>query len=287
MQLAISGGELDDGEPLENLVELALGCGVDGVELWFPKNFSSPIDEMALLLADAGLAVAAISSATELGRESDVTPDLETLSQALMAADALKAPHVNTYFGYRSKRDDQQSSLIYAERLSDLLALSPATAVNVLIENESDGFGNDPLASDPTRRPGGVLALMAAAGEPRFGLTLDPANAYIAGNDPLIFARTTARHTKYVHAKNAVQIAGPDLDTHGWRGFQDQGRHYQTCAFYAGAVPWQPILRDLAYRGYDGWISIEPHCARDIVEGAFSEASTALREIISNFPLRL
>ncbi|MCE8008108.1 sugar phosphate isomerase/epimerase [Aestuariivita sp.] len=286
MRLAISAGELDDGEPLEAIIELAVGCGVSGVELWYPKNFSYSMTRMASLLADAGLEVAAVSSATELGRGSDVTPDAATLKDALLAAKALSAPNVNTYFGYRSKRDDERSSLIYAERLSDLLASSPVTSVNVLIENESDGFGNDPSASDPTRRPGGVAALMAAAAEPRFGLTLDPTNAYIAGNDPLIFARTTARHTKYVHAKNALQIAGPDIDTQGWRSFQDQGRHYQTCPFDAGAVPWRPILRDLANRGYDGWVTIEPHCARNSVESAFCEASAALRDIISSLPPR-
>jgi sugar phosphate isomerase/epimerase len=281
MRLAISGGELTEGESIMELIDLACSCAVEGVELWYPKNFTESVDLIRTRLADAGLSVAAIASGTELGRENDISSDIKILGEALEAAEALGAPYASTYFGYRSVRDDDLAASSYAAQLRALLASSPTTQTGVLIENESDGFGNDPAGSDPSRRPSGVAALMVAMADHRFGLTLDPTNAFIAGNDPEVFVRETASHARYLHAKNARMIVDLGEATPGWRVFKDHGQYYQTCPFSLGAVEWNQTLQILANHHFSGWITIEPHCDRRLLNSACADTAASLKDIIS------
>ena len=63
--LAVSGGELEEGEPIAALIELARVARADAVELWYPKNFAlDDVHGVAGALARAGLTAACVSTPT-------------------------------------------------------------------------------------------------------------------------------------------------------------------------------------------------------------------------------
>jgi sugar phosphate isomerase/epimerase len=277
MDFVLSGTELKDGEPVDELLRVARELEVRFVELWYPKNFAGDGPEgVARKLRAAGVRVASIASGTEMAREGDVSTDQRLLCEAIEVAARLEARFANTYFGYLAEQDDARAIRRYVEHVAPCLERARRLDITLTLENEFDAFGHDPAASDPTRRGHAAVALIEAVDSPHFKLTFDPCNAYFAGAEPFpAFHHRIRRHFAYLHVKDGHLLDGePDPR---WVTFTDSGRRYTTCDLGEGALNWPGLLAQLRADGYDGFVALEPHCAPGHREHAWRRAVAQLR----------
>jgi sugar phosphate isomerase/epimerase len=276
VELVLSATELDADEGVGPLVEAARRTGVDWVELWHPASFQAQgVPATLARLRAAGLRVACVSSGTELGREGDVSDDRRVLLEALSLAHDTGAPLVNTYFGYRARRDDAEAVEAYRDALAPCLREAERLGVAICLENEFDGFGHDSAGSDPTRRPEAFRTLLEAVDSPRFRVTFDPTNAYFAGVEPFPHAYDVLRPwIGYVHLKDGRRLPDTGADPR-WKRFHDEGRAYVTAALGEGAVDWAGLLRRLRRDGYGGFLTLEPHAVREHRDAAWDQAAAA------------
>jgi sugar phosphate isomerase/epimerase len=275
MRLVLSGTEIPPGDGAAPLAAAAADLGVGWVEFWYPRN-SSRLGLAASLacLAEAGIRVACVGTATELGTQRDAPAAQETLIDAVRIAADIGAGLVNTYFGWPPVLDDARSAQTYLRNLRPCLRAAEQAGVVLVLENEFDGFGRDQLGADLTRRPDSLAALMAAVDSPHFRLTFDPCNAYFAGLDPAAMYDVVAPYVGYVHLKD-----GDDRPpAPGWRRFTDHGRSYATCPLGQGQVGWPGLLARLRRDGYQGFLSSEPHCEQANLGPAWRQAASYVRE---------
>jgi len=87
--------------------------------------------------------------------------------------------------------------------------------------------------------------VLAAAGHPNLSLVWDPANAFVAGEEPFPegFDQLPFGKVAHVHAKDCWMKGGKP----------------QWVPLGTGAVDWKGQLIALVERGYGGWISLETH----------------------------
>lgn len=278
MDIAFSGTELKEGESIAPLVEAARRHGAGWLELWYPENFAAEgVDTTLERLASASLQVATVATGTKLGSPGDPSSHQRTLIEALELADRIGCGLVATYFGHRSKRDDEAAINAYVENVAPCVERAEALGVTLSLENEFDGFGNDPAGSDPTRRPEAAAWLLERVGSPRFRMTFDPCNAYFAGAEPFPrFYEAVRPHITYVHVKDGsllVEAADP-----GWTEFADSDRRYVTRPLGEGALNWPGLLKRLTRDGYDGFLTLEPHARTDHRDAAWDQAAQTLKQ---------
>jgi L-ribulose-5-phosphate 3-epimerase len=104
------------------------------------------------------------------------------------------------------------------------------------------GLENEHACNIATGRE--AAALLAAVDHPNLKLVWDPANAFVAGEEPVSgYSRLPAARIAHVHAKDCTvsshKAAWLELGT--------------------GAIPWNTQIDLLARDGYNGWISLETH----------------------------
>lgn len=273
VQLALSGTEVPSSDGVETLVAAARALGVNYVEFWHPQNseklgLRSSMDR----LSQAGIGVACVATATELGTDGDVSTSQQTIIEAVHIASDIGCRQVNTYFGWPSVLDDGRSIEIYRRNLQPCLRAAEASEIVLVLENEFDGFGCDPLGTDLTRRPDSMAELMAAVDSPFFRLTFDPCNAYFAGLDPHEAYELLAPYIAYVHLKDGKAVSKDTPTPVGWRRFADHGRCYVTCPLGDGDVGWPQLFKNLNRDGYDGYLATEPHCEAGYLMAGWEQA---------------
>lgn len=109
----------------------------------------------------------------------------------------------------------------------------------------------------------GVLELMEAVPNPAFQLVMDTGNTSLHENDVEAtwkYYEATRDRTAHVH----IKCAKPN----------PEGGDYITCFPHEDPVQ-ERILKDLAERGYDGWLSIEPHIMAAVHAGKDVEDAEA------------
>ncbi|GAA1938354.1 sugar phosphate isomerase/epimerase family protein [Kitasatospora viridis] len=277
--IAISGTEFR-GAAVEELLDTADRVGADGVEVWWPENFTrGGAGRSERRLARWSKEVVAVSAGVEVGESADVEGTRARLTEAVELADRLGAPRVNTYFGAPGYRDDRRSGEVFLRNLAPVLRHAERLGVTIVLENEFDAFGRDHLGGDPTRRPDALRALLRRAGSERLRLNFDAANFYCAGVEPFPHAYgVLAPDIDYLHVKD-IRLADPALppDDGPWHRYRDYDRAYVTGWLGSGAVNWPGLLRQLATDGYRGPLTLEPHAKPALREEAFAQGVRWLR----------
>lgn len=280
MSIAVSGTEFTDADGVAGLVEMARSAQCDAVEFWYPKNaVRDGVDAALRTLDRAGLRIACVSTPSTLygaGRAEGVA----LLREAITLAARTGGNRVNTYFGHAPVVDDQGAVAAYADALAPVLDHAAAEEVVVVLENEFDAFGWDPAGSDISRRPQALAALLDRVDSPWFGLNFDAANFLCADVSPARDALPLLLPwVRYAHVKD-VRRAPADTPPEGWTRYTDHGRAYDTAPLGAGELDWPAIVEGLAAAGYDGYLTLEPHCARSILLAETSAAAGYLRDVI-------
>ena len=222
-------------------------------------------------LADGGVGVSAIAS--PIGKVRIDLPwkdHVERFKVALDAAEYFGAPNIRLFSYFpppaAALPTTRQEVL---RRLNEQVAMARGRPVRLLHENEREIYGESAEA-----------CLAIARGVPGLGLIFDPANFVQAGIRPAAAWALLKSHVVYFHIKDA-RLADGSVVLPG-----------------AGDGDIEEILRDaVVARGYDGFISMEPHLAVAGRSSGFSgpdlfgDATDALKAMLDRMrrqvPVRL
>jgi sugar phosphate isomerase/epimerase len=280
-ELAVSGTELEESDGTPELVALARAARCDAVEFWYPKNAARDgVDATLRGLERAGVSVACVSTPSELYGSGSAGAE-ELLVQAVELARRTGANRVNTYFGHAPVVDDAAAVEAYAFAIAPLLDRAASADVTIVLENEFDAFGWDPAGSDVSRRPPSLAALCERVGSEQFGLNFDAANFLCAEVDPATEALPLlAEWVRYAHVKDVVRVAPDTAAPDGWNRYADQERWYDTVPLGHGDLDWPSLVHQFAAAGYEGYLTLEPHCARSGLLDELARAADYLRTIL-------
>jgi sugar phosphate isomerase/epimerase len=283
MRLALSGTELDDGEPIDDMIASALELSVGHIELWHPRNTSHyGVNGTFTRLNGAGLRVACVSTGSELYRNGGSATDQALLMEAIALAGRFGAPLVNTYFGYAPDQDDDRAIYSYIEYLRPCIDVAASRGVTIVLENEFNAFGVDDAASDITRRPASLRRLASEANSSYFRINFDPSNSYCAGVRPFPEAyEMLAPFIGYVHVKDCRQLEVGRVEPaalQDWKRYRDFNTEYVTCPLGDGAVPWKDLLARLRSDDYRGFLALEPHAQPNRLQWAWAQAAAFVRQ---------
>ncbi|MBM4017795.1 MAG: sugar phosphate isomerase/epimerase, partial [Planctomycetes bacterium] len=186
-------------------------------------------------LGDAGVGVSAIGSPIGKVRIDESWPaHVERFKIALDAAEFFGAPFIRLFSYYPpqgGRIGDHRQEVI--RRLNEQVALAQGRNVRLLHENEKDIYGE---------KTEGCLDI--ARSVPGMDLIFDPANFVQAGVWPAEAWKALKDHVVYFHIKDALLDGGKVVPP----GEGD------------GCI--EAVLRDaILVRGYDGFVSLEPHLA--------------------------
>jgi sugar phosphate isomerase/epimerase len=229
-----------DAKP-EVQIETLLSEGIRHLELraaWGKNSLDLSADERRELrrqLTDAGMGVSAIASPIGKVRLDESWPaHMDRFRVALDVAEYFGAPFIRlfSYYAATGRSIDDQGDEVM-RRLSEQVEAARGRPVRLLHENEKEIYGSTaPHCLEIARRAAGM------------DLIFDPANYVQVGTRPIEAWGLLKEHVVYFHIKDALMGSGNVV----MAGTGD------------GNIP--EILRDAVVgRGYQGFISLEPHLA--------------------------
>lgn len=214
--------------------------GVQGIELRSVggTNVLDLSDEacrdLKRLWADHGLRVICIGS--PIGKvpvDQPWAPHLERFRVALRRAIEFEAGLIRIFSFYPGAGGVLVPSEV-SDRLATMAALAATSGVTLVHENEREIHGEKALA---------CRGLLDAVASPHMQAAFDPANFVQAGENAWAAWELLRDRVIHIHIKDARRGSGEVVPA-------GQGD---------GAVA--AMLRDAAARGYDGYLSLEPHLA--------------------------
>ncbi len=148
-------------------------------------------------------------------------------------------------------------------RLRELAKIAEDGGVILGHENCS-GYGGE--------GPDEALELLAAVGSEAFKFIFDTGNVVVHGGNSWEFYEAVKDQTVHIHIKDAK--SGPDGEK-------------AVCYPDEGESDIPRIMSDLKARGYDGYISIEPHMAAAVHEGKDVDNAAAAADIYVEYGKRI
>ncbi|MBR1609701.1 MAG: sugar phosphate isomerase/epimerase [Kiritimatiellae bacterium] len=220
---------------------------VDGVNIHdLPDD---KFDEVADKLAAAGVGINCFGSTIanwgkSVESEADFEKDLEQTERAIrrMLRLGTKLVRVMSYAVIKDRPPEDQMKEVRFERLRAIVGKFLAAGIQPVHENcmNYGGMGWSYTLEILDNVPG--IKLVFDTGNPVFTADRTKPEPWPM-QDPWEFYRAVADHVVYVHVKDGKMVDGKMHYT-----YPDEG-----------SLEIQEIFDDLAKRGYDGGISIEPH----------------------------
>ena len=248
-------------QDFEHICETAVRMSIPALEIrtvW-NKNIvdmsDSEIGEIGKMAKAAGLEIVSIASpvykctlpdggdidhrfeqdAFQAAHTYDDQPRI--LNRAIVIAEKLEARIIRVFSFWRTTDPSRLT-----DRVIDALrtAIDAASPKGLVIGLENEHACNLATAAE-------AAPVMRAIESPHFGLVWDPANAYVAGEDPFPggYDLLPGGRIVHIHAKDGVMPA--ESDRMNW------------CAVGDGKVGWKGQLSRLVADGYAGMISLETH----------------------------
>ncbi|KAB8144305.1 sugar phosphate isomerase/epimerase [Chloroflexia bacterium SDU3-3] len=238
-------------------IELRSAWGINVLDLT-----ADQLRESRALLDRHGFAVSAVGS--PIGKSpiaQDAAFELGRLEQAIRACDALGTRNIRVFSYYVDEADPAASRDEVVARMGALAARAAAEGVTLFHENEKGIFGDIPAR---------CRDILASVGSPALRMAFDPANFVQCGVRPMTEGwDALAEFTTHIHIKDAK------LDT-GYVTPAGEGD---------GELP--QLLATLRERGYQGYLTLEPHLQFAGPSGGFSGeegmrvAARALRGLLA------
>ena len=143
-----------------------------------------------------------------------------------------------------------------ADSIRACLPHAAARGVMLILENHyKDDFWEYPEFAQKMEV---FCALVDAIDDPHFGVNYDPSNAFLAGDDPLELLRRVSHRVVTMHASDRSLVSGTLADLRreeeGSAGYARRLKHGE---IGKGINDYDAIFRELAGKGFCGWISIE------------------------------
>lgn len=196
----------------------------------------SEIKTIKAELDGRGMRISAIGSPIgKIKIDDPFEPHLVDLRRAIALAEFFGCPYVRifSFFVPEGRADVYRPQVM--KRMKALLNEAKGHPVTLLHENESHIYGDIP------RRCRDLHETLAS---PQFRMTFDPANFVMCGVRPFSQGYAMLRdHIAYVHIKDGL-LAEKRVVPAG-----------------QGDGELRELLRELLDRGYDGFLSLEPHLA--------------------------
>ncbi len=284
-RIRLSGFADEAADGIDAQIEVLRELGWKGLEARSidGKNLHDLEDE-AFLRAAAALDKAGIqvnclgSTIANWGRpvDEDFAASLSQVDRAIRRMKALGTPMVRImsyaliFDGDGRPAPDQRKELRFA-RLREICSRFLAEGIVPVHENclNYGGLGWKESLELLEQVPG--LKLVFDTGNP--GLTPDFRFPEPYPNqDPLEAWEKLKQAVVHIHLKDGFRNPESGAETYVYPG--------------EGGTPIKPILRDLLARGYEGWISIEPHMAAVFHDASRLASPTARREIFLEYGRR-
>jgi sugar phosphate isomerase/epimerase len=285
-RLGLAGHGVPSWSP-ESLLEMATSrLSVHALDYWPWNRGSLSLPEFRKLLEKFHVEVYVVNVPSQVARAG--LADQETvmtraLLDAIDDAVALGAPFVQFYTGVELRPEFLTTAKMLARLLQPALEQAQQRGVTLLMENNLDQRGDDPLALNPSRRPEMVLAVMEEVNSPHLGLCYDPCNFYAVGAEGFPYAyQLLKRHIRNVHIKDCVRYS-PLLHYDKARTQKllvdsISGAHLPV-PVGQGAVNWDGILRQLEADEYRGWLTLDPFAT----EATFTDWCVSSVEFLAKY----
>ncbi|UVI33396.1 sugar phosphate isomerase/epimerase family protein [Paenibacillus spongiae] len=203
------------------------------------KNVLSLNDEELLqirqMLKERGFRISSIAS--PIGKypvNEDFEPQLQALNTAIQAANYFETPYIRI-FSYHPPANEPITA--YREevlnRLCRLAEIAEQNKVILILENDTNMYGSDDT---------GTLEIFSNCRYPSLRAAFDPGNYVICGVRPMTDAYPKVYASiDYVHVKDA----------------SIEPSQFVPAGVGAGEIP--QLLAELKSRGFQGFLSVEPH----------------------------
>lgn len=190
---------------------------------------------------------AAIMGRIEFGvNETGMMEQMDILARHMDAADKLGVNIIRVFASHIPEcYIDEAIIQRVINNMRRACASIEKTNVTLAIENH---FGLTATAED-------VLNILNSVNSPRLGLTFDPANFVVSGEDPVSAAEKLAKHITHTHLKDCIHTG-----TGRWSG-------YDYVEVGAGNMDYRGILSKLEEYGYNGYLALEYEQRDDVVRG--------------------
>lgn len=211
--------------------------GVDGKNI--SQHTISEVKEIKKQLDERGFKISAIGSPIgKKGISEDFGPQLDLFKHVLEIAKLLETPYIRIFSFYIPKGEDPaiyRSQVM--QKLDQFITLAKKFNVVLLHENEKNIYG------DTAKR---CLDLLKTMNSNYFKATFDPANFIQCNIETYPYAYNLLKnYIVYMHMKDATNDASL-LD-----------RKVVPSGYGDGKI--KEILQELHNKGFEGFLSIEPH----------------------------
>ncbi|HHX64223.1 MAG TPA: sugar phosphate isomerase/epimerase [Chloroflexi bacterium] len=264
----LSGFADEISDDLNTQIDVLNKLNVSHLELrgvWGKNVLTLSDDEIETVrqsLTERGIKVSAIGSPIgKIDIEDPFEPHLDDFRRAIQIARALDCPYIRifSFFVPEDKADDYRPQVM--ERMQALLDVARGEPVTLLHENERHIYGDIP------RRCRDLFETLAS---PQLRMTFDPANFVMCDVRPFTEGYELLKdYIDYVHIKD---------------GLMEEKR---VVPAGQGDGEVKELLIVLKKRGYDGFLSLEPHLAHAGEFSGFSGpdlfgiAVNALRDLLA------
>lgn len=247
-----SGIADEAGDALETQIQAHKELGWNHIELRningvnFTDHCDRAFEEVVGKLSDAGLQVSCFASqlcnwARPITKHFDI--DRDELQRAIPRMQKLGCNYIRIMSYPNAGWPEQEWKEEVFKRLRMLADMAENGGI-VLAHENCDGYGG--------RGPAESLELLDRVDSPNLKLLYDTGNPVPHGQDAWEYYSAIRDHIVYVHIKDATLAEGSDVT-------------YTYCGKGDGKV--RQVLSDLKERGYDGYLSIEPHLVAVVHEG--------------------
>ena len=250
---------------IEDWVALAATAEVEGVELYprfLASTSSSYLAGLRRRAEDVGLELPMMCSSPDF---VDPRPGAWESAVESMCEMVDVMVELSPGPGWRSVRvlsgqhwpgaTEDEAVARVVEGIERVVSYASGRAVHVVMENHyKDGLWEYPEFAQSSRL---FLSIVEQIASPWFGVSFDPSNAIVAGEDPLALLRQVLDRVRSMGASDRSLRPGytlDDLRAHRGAGYPEALQHG---VVGQGLNDYPAILSMLASRGFHGWISIE------------------------------
>ncbi len=296
--------------PLEDVLDLLAGMGVEAVELGtgnYPGNAHCDPD---VLLADASARKALLDAVSQRGmiisalscHGNPLHPDKdfaansdEVYRKTVRLASELEVPVVNLFSGCPGDSDNAKYpnwvTCAWPPDFTEILDWQWNEKVipywqdaGAFAEKAGIKLGFEMHPGFVVYNPETLLRLREAVG-PVIGANYDPSHLYWQGIDPVASIRALAGAIHHVHAKDSYvdpqnTAVNGVLDTKPYSDLLNRSWSFRTVGFGHDKFSWRAMISTLRMVGYDYVMSIEHEDALASVEEGLSKAVSFLQDVI-------
>jgi len=193
----------------------------------FARSFKPRLDAAGIGFSSIGSPLGKIDVDDDAGFERQ----LGQLKELVEIARMMDCAYIRVFSFYYGRRDPDSILGGVLEKLGAFLETVRGSGVRLMHENEKRIYGDVPER---------VLRLRERLASPDLALCFDDSNFVQCGSDPVAAFHMLKDHVEYYHVK-------------------DCGRHGVEVPVGTGVGGYERILHELGERGYEGFLTLEPH----------------------------